>query len=317
MVHDHQHGPAGQHEPHPHPHAHHHGPNSYERAFAIGLTLNLAIVVGQATFGVLANSLALIADAGHNLADVLALILAWSAIALSRRTPTLHRTYGWRRSTILATLVNALVLILVTLAIAAQAVRRLADPSPIAATTVIWVAAGAAVLNGLVAALFMAGRERDMNIRGAFMHMAADAALSFGVVLAGCVILATGWVWLDAVTGLVIGAAILAGTWGLLRDALNLSLDAVPAGIDMPAVQAYLAALPGVVGIHDLHVWAMSTTETALTAHLVVAQATLDDALLAEAIEELDERFGIEHTTLQVEHGDPNYQCIQAEAHAV
>ena len=290
-------------------HHHDHGPANYSRAFAIGVVLNVAFVLVEAFYGYRAHSLALVADAGHNLSDVLSLVLAWGASILARRQPTARRTYGLRRSSILAALVNAVVLLIAVGAIAWEAIRRFSAPNPVAGGTVIWVAAVGIVINTVTALLFFSGRKGDMNIRGAFLHMAADAGVSLGVVLAGIAILATGWLWLDPLVSLVIVAVILVGTWGLLRDSVNLALDAVPEDIDVTRVKAYLMDLPGVDDVHDLHIWGMSTTETALTVHLVMPDATDGDALLSRVCRELHDAFGIEHATLQVERGDPAYPC--------
>ncbi len=290
-------------------HGHEHGAANYGRAFAIGVVLNLGFVVVEFVYGHLAHFLALMADAGHNLSDVLALSLAWGAAVLARRRPTPGRTYGMRRSSILAALVNAIVLLVAVGAIAWEAVRRFRELAPVAGKTVIGVAVIGVVINTVTALLFLSGRKGDLNIRGAFLHMAADAGVSLGVVLAGVAILATGWWWLDPVVSLVIVVVILIGTWDLLRDSVNLALDAVPEGVDLHGVRQYLAGLPQVVDVHDLHIWGMSTTETALTAHLVMTEAGCDDAFLARIEGELHTLFGIEHTTIQVETGDPAYPC--------
>ncbi len=286
---------------HTHDHGHSHAPTNYNRAFAIGVALNVVYIAVEATYGILADSLALLADAGHNLSDVLGLLLAWGANYLVQRKPTERHTYGWRKSTILAALTNAIILLVAMGGIAWEAVRRFSDPSPVAGKTVIIVAAIGVVINTATALLFLSGRKTDLNIRGAFLHMAADAGVSAGVVLAGVVILATGWPWIDPVVSLTITAIILVGTWGLLRDSFNLALDAVPAGIDPEAVKTYLSDLPGVTGVHDLHIWAMSTSETALTVHLVKPDARDDDTLIEQASRELHDRFGIEHITIQWE----------------
>ncbi len=290
-------------------HEHEHRTAHDGRAFAVGIVLNLGFVVVEFIYGQLAHSLALVADAGHNLSDVLALLLAWGAMVLARRRPTPGRTYGMRRSSILAALVNAVVLLVAVGAIAWEAVRRFGAPSPVAEKTVIWVAAIGIVINAGTALLFLSGRKGDLNIRGAFLHMAADAGVSLGVVLAGVAILATGWWWLDPVVSLVIVVVILISTWDLLRDSVNLALDAVPEGVDLHGVRQYLAGLPQVVDVHDLHIWGMSTTETALTAHLVMTEAGCDDAFLARIEGELHRLFGIEHTTIQIETGNPAYPC--------
>ena len=297
-------------------HTHEHEPPSHDRAFAIGVGLNLAFVVIEAVYGLRAHSLALVADAGHNFSDVLGLLLAWGAAVLARRRPTPRRTYGMRRSSVLAAMVNAVLLLIAVGAIAWEAIQRLVAPTPVAATTVIWVAAAGVVVNTATALLFMAGRKGDLNIKGAFLHMAADAGVSLGVVLAGFAIAATGWLWLDPAISLTIVAVILVGTWGLLRDSVNLAMDAVPEGIDPAAVHAYLAGLPGVREVHDLHIWGMSTTDAALTAHLVRPDGDNEDALLARTGRELHERFGIEHATLQVERGGTP-PCALAPDHVV
>ena len=294
---------------HGHGHDHSHAPRDYGRAFAIGVTLNLGFVVVEAIYGVAAHSLSLLADAGHNLSDVAGLLLAWGAIYLSRKPPTPRWTYGLRRSSILAALANAVLLLVAVGGIAWEAVRRFLAPEPVAGATVMTVAAAGIVVNAVTALLFMSGRKRDVNIEGAFLHMAADAGVSLGVLVAGAVIAYTGWQWVDPVVGLLIVAAITYGTWGLLRRSLALALDAVPEGIDPAAVRAYLASLPNVTAVHDLHIWPMSTTQPALTVHLVAPAGTDGDAFLASVAKELHDRFGIEHTTVQVEHGGTGVPC--------
>jgi cobalt-zinc-cadmium efflux system protein len=302
-------------------HAHHdhgghsHGPATHDRAFALGVALNLLFVGGETVAGFLANSLALLADAGHNLGDVLGLLLAWGAAWLARRRPTFRRTYGYGRSSILAAVLNAMILLIAVGGIAVEAVNRFLHPEPVAGGTVMAVAALGIVVNGVTAWLFAAGHRHDLNIRGAFLHMAGDAAVSLGVVVAALLIGVTGWWWLDPAVSLAVVVVILLATWSLTRDALNLALDAVPATIDRHAVEAYLAGLPGVAEVHDLHIWAMSTTETALTAHLVRPNASLDDGLLAAAAHELEHRFGIHHATIQIEAGDR--ECRLAPDHVV
>lgn len=298
--HGHAPGQAGDHH-----YGHHHDLGDVaRRAFVIGIALNGAFVAVEAAAGLATGSLALLADAGHNLSDVLGLLLAWGASHLSRRAPSRRRTYGWRRSSIMAALLNALLLLVAVGGIAWEAIRRAQAPVPVPGLPVLVVAAIGFLVNGATAALFLSSRRHDLNARGAFLHMAADAAVSLGVVAAGAAILATGWMWLDPAVSLVIAVVILAGTWGLLKEALDLALDAVPAGIDPEAVAAYLAALPGVTAVHDLHVWGMSTTEAALTAHLVKPDHADDDALIARATRELHERFRIAHVTLQWERGE-------------
>lgn len=283
---------------------HHHGHSHHEpnhgRAFAIGVALNLGFVGVEFVYGKLAGSLSLVADAGHNLSDVLGLLLAWVAMYLSRRRPTPGRTYGMRRSSILAALINASVLLVALGAITWEAIRRFSDPTPVASQTVMAVAGAGIVVNAITAWLFSAGHD-DLNIRGAFLHMAADALVSLGVVIGAVGILYTGWEWLDPAISLVVVGVVLVGTWGLLRDSINLALDAVPESVDMDGIRSYLCNLPDVVDMHDLHVWGMSTTETALTAHLVVASPICDNDLVTRVERELHNRFGIEHATLQVE----------------
>ncbi len=292
-----------------HKHGHHHGPANFGKAFAIGIALNIAYVVGEAFYGVVAHSLALLADAGHNVGDVLGLASAWLASILVRRRPSGRYTYGLRRSSILAALSNAIVLLIVTGGIAWEGIRRLIEPEPAGGFIIMVVAAAGILINGATALLFMSGRKDDLNIKGAFMHMASDALVALGVVIAGAIILFTGWQWIDPAVSLGVSAIIVLGTWSLLRDSMNLALDAVPAGINPVKIEAFLRGLPGVADIHDLHIWGMSTTETALTAHLVRPGAALDDAMLRHAAEELKEQFGIGHATFQVEEGDGAHPC--------
>jgi len=288
---------------------HHHAPGGLTRRYAIAIGLNVAIVAGEAIAAFAGNSMALLADAGHNLTDVLSLVLAGGAAWLASRPGGNQRTYGYRRATILASLANALILVVVSVALAWEGLSRLLEPQSVHESIVIAVAAVAVIANAATAALFVQGQKRDINVRAAFVHMAADAALSLGVILAGIGILFTGWEWLDPAMSLVIVLVILWGTWGLLRDSFNLSMDAVPPGIDPDAVRAYLLSLPGVTDAHHLHVWAMSTTEVALTAHLVKPDGVLDDALLSRTEQELRERFGINHAALQLEQGGPENPC--------
>ncbi len=294
---------------HEHSHAHAHAPRHFGRAFAVAVALNFALVLLQLVYGVIANSVALLADAGHNFGDVLGLLLAWGAHSLAQRGPTKHYTYGYQSASVLAALLNAVILLVATGAIAWEAIRRFSDPGEVASTTVMIVAGIGILVNAISAWLFMAGRERDLNIRGAFLHLVGDAAVSAGVVLSGAVIYFTNWNWLDPVASLMIAIMIASGTWGLLRDATKLSLDAVPSNIDPGKVKQYLRTLPGVSDVHDLHIWAMSTTETALTAHLIRPDGKLDDSLLRTASDGLAHRFGIRHTTLQVEVGDTDPTC--------
>lgn len=291
---------------------HNHSQPNYNRAFIISVTLNSAFVVIEAVYGILANSLALLADAGHNLSDVLGLILAWIATLLARRLPTARRTFGLRRSSILAALLNASFLLVISGGIAWEAILRFREPASVAGMTVIIVAAIGIAINTGSALMFLSGRDRDLNINGAFLHLAADAAVSVGVVLVGIAIVLTGQLWFDPAVSLIVSVVIIAGTWRLFLEALNLVTDAVPAGIEPLAVRTYLAELPGVEEVHDLHIWAMSTTETALMAHLVIPNKHPGDAFLTQVAEGLHSRFSIEHTTLQIESGDPNYPCPQA-----
>ncbi len=290
-------------------------PESFGRAFALSALLNIALVIAQVVYGVIANSVALLADAGHNFGDVLGLLLAWAAYGASQWRPTKRFTYGFRSAPILAALLNSLVLMVATGAIIWEAIRRLFEPGEVAGLTVMIVAGIGIVVNGLSAALLMSGRASDLNIRGAFLHLMGDAAVSVGVVLAGAAIYFTGLNWLDPAMSLVVSALILWGAWGLLRESFQLSLGAVPPAIDCAAVEAYLAALPGVTEVHDLHIWAMSTTETALTAHLVRPGSELDDAFLGNAVEGLASRFAIHHATIQIEQGARS--CDLAPAHVV
>jgi cobalt-zinc-cadmium efflux system protein len=310
MAHDHQHGHG-----HGHAHGHAHGPASHDRAFAIGVTLNVLLVAGQIGFGLAAGSMALIADAGHNFSDVIGLLVAWGASALGRRPPTARRTYGYGRSSILASLANAVILLVAVGAIALAAIQRLLAPTAVDETTVVWVALAGIVLNGFTAWLFLQGRREDVNIRGAFLHMAADAATSAGVVVAALLVGLTGWQWLDPAVALAIVAVITAGTWGLLRQSVDLAMDVVPAGIDRAAVEVFLAGLPGVIEVHDLHIWALSTTSNALTVHLVRPAADVDDALLTQTAAALRRQFRIDHATIQVEAGTA--ACVLAPAHVV
>lgn len=284
-----------------HGHArHHHAPADFGAAFAVGAALNTGFVAAQVVCGLAAHSMALLADAVHNAGDVLALFLAWGAASLGRRAPSPSRTYGWGRGSIMAALVNAAVLLIGIGAIAIEAARRFAEPAPVATGIVIWVGLAGIAVNGVTAWMFSRGHE-DLNIRTTFLHMAGDAAVSLGVVVAAVLIQLTGWLWLDPLTSLGIVAVIGIGTWGVLRDASLLAMDAVPPGIPHADVASYLRDLPGVIEVHDLHIWALSTTETALTAHLVHADPSPPEHLLLVACRELEARFRIGHTTLQLE----------------
>ena len=301
MAHDHAHHNHAHTHDHSHGHAgHSHAPDNFGWAFAIGAALNTAFVIAELIFGYAANSLALISDAVHNLSDVVALLLAWGAAWLSQKQPTQRHTYGYRRASILAALFNAGLLLVAVGGIVVEAVNRLFAPAPVAGWTVVMVAALGVAINGFTALLFMRGRHGDLNIRGAYLHMVADAGVSLGVVVAAGIIMLTGWLWLDPAISLVIAAVVFWSGWGLARDSVNLSLDGVPRGIELVKVRDYLAGLEGVAEVHDLQIWAMSTNETALTAHLVRPGGS-DDAFLHGVCEELAHRFNIHHATLQIE----------------
>jgi cobalt-zinc-cadmium efflux system protein len=298
------------HHDHDHPHDHRHGraPASYGPAFLTGIALNVGFVVAEAIAGFLGNSVVLLADAGHNLSDVLGLGVAWAAMVLAARLPSARFTYGLRGSSILAALFNAVLLLVAVGAIGWEAILRFAHPEPSASVTVMVVAAIGIAVNGITALLFASGRKGDLNVRGAFLHMAADTAVSVAVVVAGGAMLVTGWLWLDPLASLLVCAVIIAGTWTLLRDSIAMSLDAVPPRVDPAKVRAYLAGLPGVDGLHDLHIWPMSTTEIALTAHLKMSHGHPGDGFLHDIAEQLEQRFGIAHPTLQIEV-DPQGLC--------
>ena len=299
--HSHSHG-HGDHHGHSHGHGHSHAPVAgHDRAFAIGIGLNLAFVVGEAAFGLIAGSVALLADAGPNPSDVLGLCAAWAAIALGRRAASKRFTYGLKGSTILAALLNALLLLVALGAILLEAVQRLAMPAPVDGPTVAWVAGAGILVNGATALLFLRGREGDINIRGAYLHMASDAMVSAGVVVSGLVIWWTGLTWIDPVVSIVIAVLIFLQTWGLLRESVEMALAAVPRSIDSDKVWDALRALPGVARVHHVHIWPMSTTETVLTAHLVIPAGHPGDAFLDTTRAMLKGRFGIGHATLQVE----------------
>ncbi|MDI3564881.1 cation diffusion facilitator family transporter [Bradyrhizobium sp. Arg816] len=299
--HGHNHGPG---------HAHVHAPANFGTAFAIGISLNTALVVAEAIYGYIGNSTALLADAGHNLSDVLGLVVAWCASIAARRAPSGRFTYGFRASTILAALANAVFLLVATGAIGWEAILRLREPEPVAGVTVMVVAGIGILINGFTAMLFARGRKDDINIEGAYLHMAADAAVSLGVVISAALIIWTGWLWLDPVTSLVICATILWSTTSLLRGSIDMSMAAAPKGTDIAAIKIFLLERPGVSGIHDLHVWPISTTETALTCHLVMPTGA-GDAFLMETAQMLRASFRIGHTTLQIET-HPDNGCALA-----
>jgi cobalt-zinc-cadmium efflux system protein len=285
---------------HEHGHAHAHAGADFSRAFAVGIALNLAFVAIEAFYGWKINSLALLADAGHNLSDVAGLVLAWGATLAGKLRPDTRHTYGWKRASILAAFANSLLLLVAVGSLAWEAAHRLQAPEATEGWTIVAVAAIGIVINTATALLFMRGREGDLNIRAAFLHMAADALVSLAVVVGGAVYLWKGWAWIDPVMSLCIAAVIVVGTWGLFRQSLHLLFDGVPEGVDLLAVRAELLALPGVTAVHDLHVWAMGTAEVALTAHLVVPAGHPGDGFLRQATSCLHDRYGIEHVTLQV-----------------
>jgi cobalt-zinc-cadmium efflux system protein len=286
------------------PHDHNHQISNYNRAFAIGVFLNVIFVAIEAGYGVAAGSLALIADAGHNLSDVLSLLLAWGAGLLATKAATEKRTYGFRKVTIIASLASAILLLVALGGITWEAIGRFFNPKPVDGIAVIAVAAVGVVINTITALLFVSGQKHDLNIRGAFLHMAADAVVSLGVVVAGIIIMATGWLLIDPLISLLIVAVILVGTWSLLRNSLNLAIDSVPEGIDMDGIKRYLTSLENVCQIHDLHVWPMSTTEVALSVHLIIVDDSLKDDFLCKLQQQLHDRFSIEHSTIQVERQD-------------
>jgi cobalt-zinc-cadmium efflux system protein len=305
------------HDHHDHSHGHSHAghsqaPDNFGAAFAIGVALNTAFVAAELVFGYAANSLALISDAVHNFSDVIALLLAWGAAWLARKQPTQQHTYGYRRASILAALINAGLLLIAVGGIGVEAVNRIQQPAEVAGWTVVWVAALGIAVNGGTALMFMRGRHGDLNIRGAYLHMAADAGVSFGVVVAAGVIMLTGWLWVDPAISLCIAAVVLASGWGLARDSVNLALDGVPKNIELAEVSEFLGRLDGVTEVHDLHIWAMSTNETALTAHLV-RPGGYDDPFLHGVCEQLSHRFNIHHATLQVEAGSDVCKLAPAE----
>ena len=312
-VHSHAHHDHAHHD-----HAHHHGhaPEGHGRAFAAGIALNLLIVLVEIAYGVIGHSMALLSDAAHNVSDVLGLALAWAATVLARRKPSARRTYGLRRMTILAALGNAVFLLVGTGGVSWEAIRRMPDPGPVDARIVMFVAGGAAVVNAASALLFSKGRHDDLNVRSAFLHLAGDATIAAGVVVSGFIVLKTKWTLVDPITSLVVSLLVLYSTWSLLKDSLNLALDAVPEGIDPEEVRSFLCTLPGVTEIHDLHIWAMSTTENALTAHLVMPERAGNPTFLGDACKALHERFRIEHSTLQVEPPDAP-ACRQAPEESI
>lgn len=302
MAHEHAHG-----------HAHGHARAGVGRAFLIGISLNLAFVVVEAVFGVVSRSMALLADAGHNLSDVLGLALSWASMFLARRKPSARRTYGMRGTTILASLGNALVLLFVTGGIAWESVRRFASPVPVGGKTMFVVALVGFAINMSSAVLFLREKDRDINVRSAFVHLASDAALALGVAISGAIMLATGWWWLDPVGSIALSIVILGGTWSLLKSALHLAMQGVPEHVDIDGVRSYLTALPGVCEVHDLHIWAMSTTEVALTAHLVLPYEDCGPTFMRDVAKHLHDAFAIEHATIQLEPPEQPGCALAAE----
>ncbi|MDR3390680.1 MAG: cation diffusion facilitator family transporter [Sulfuriferula sp.] len=323
--HDHEHDHAHEHHDHDdhhhdHGHFHHHDHSNVDttsRAFAVGVSLNLIFVIIEIGFGIYADSLSLLADAGHNFSDVIGLLAAWGAMILARRVPSLRYTYGLRSTTILAALANAMLLLIAVGGISWEAIRRLTEPMPVNEPVMIWVALAGVVVNVATALMLMKGHKEDLNMRGAFIHMVADAAVSVGVAIAGLGMMLTGWLWLDPAISLLIAAVIFIGTWGLFKQSLKLALHAVPDAVDPAKIQAYLLGLPQVREVHDLHIWGMSTTENALTAHLVMPAGHPGDAFLDNIAEELAHHFKIGHATFQIELGDHDVVCRLAPAHVV
>ncbi|WP_250435005.1 cation diffusion facilitator family transporter [Caballeronia sp. ATUFL_F2_KS9A] len=307
-AHGHGHGHGG------HGHHHHHAPQEGQgRTFALAVGLNLLIVIVQAIYGFLAHSTALLADAGHNLSDVLGLLLAWGAVWLGKRRPNARYTFGLGSSSILASLANAALLLFACGAIVLEAIERLFNPAPVAGLDVFIVATLGMVVNGFSAWLFMHGSKEDLNVRGAFLHMAADAAISAAVAVSGLIILFTGASWLDPLMSLIVVSVIVYGTWGLGRDAMRLAMAAVPPSVDMSRIERYLTGLPGVRDVHDLHVWALSTTENALTVHLVMPQGHPGDAFVQDVVTTLRSEYSMHHATVQVEFGEACQACVLSE----
>lgn len=305
MTHSHDHTEHN----HAHRAGHSHAPAVFDKAFMVGISLNLAFVIIEFFYGYISNSLALMADAGHNLSDVLSLALAWAATWLTRRKPSKFRTYGFSRSSILASLLNAVLLLLAIGAIGWEAIIRFSNPVPVESNTVMWVAAIGIFINSATAFMFMKGKEGDINIKGAYLHMVADAAVSLGVVIAAIVMGYTSWLWIDPVISMVIVVVIAVSTYGLLKESVDMAMDAVPRSIDLEKVEKHLKSLEGVTAVHDLHVWPLSTTTTALTAHIVRPSGEITDKWIQEIAEGLHEEFGIDHPTIQIERGGTDGEC--------
>jgi len=294
-------------------HHHHHATPDYSRAFAVGVALNIIFVVIEVTYGVMADSLALITDAGHNLSDVMGLLLAWGASYLATKQPSSRRTYGYSRATILASMFSGLLLLAAVVIISWAAVNRFVTPAEPAGHTIMIVAGIGVVINAVTAWFFVSGKDHDLNIRGAYLHMAADALVSLGVVVSGFVIWKFGLKWFDPLSSLLIAAVIFWSTWGLLRDSLNLAVDAVPRDLDPEEIRHWLSGQPGVEGLHDLHIWPISTTQTALTAHLLMPEPPANDEFLHGLAQQLQEKFKISHATFQIERGDDDHPCKQSQ----
>ncbi|OIP58482.1 MAG: cation transporter [Ignavibacteria bacterium CG2_30_36_16] len=295
-------------------HSHNHSNNisaSFNKAFGYGISLNIIYIIVEVVFGLMVNSMALLADAGHNFSDVLGLILAWGAAMLAQKSPTTKTTYGLRKSTILAALFNGILLMIAVGGISIEAIRKLINPEPVQGATMMIVAGVGVIINAATALLFIKGKEKDINIKGAYLHMTADAGVSFGVVAAGFLIYLTNWLWLDPAVSLLIVVVITISTWGLLRDSFMLSVDAVPSGIQLEDVKKYLEAIPGVEEVHDIHIWGMSTTETALTAHLVIPTVNGTDEILKNICKEVNDKFEIAHCTIQFERSAKSASCTQ------
>lgn len=304
MSHSHSHSHHG----HDH-HGHNHGSIDYNKSFIIGIALNVTYIVVEVIYGLMVNSLALLADAGHNLSDVLGLLIAWAATYLVKRKPTKTHTYGFKKSSILAAFVNSLILLVAIGGIVWEAIGRFTDPQPIQGEVIMIVAGIGVIINTFTALLFVKGKEKDINIRGAFLHMAADAAISLGVVIAGLVIMMTNLVWIDPIVSIVIAVIIFFGTWSLLKESTNLALDAIPKSVDRLEIEDFLENIDGVEEVHDLHIWAMSTTENALTVHLIMPNATVNDDFTTNVAKRLEDQFHIHHTTLQIENGNGDVEC--------
>lgn len=295
---------------HNHDHSHHHAPQSFNMAFALAVFLNLAFTLIEAVYAIMANSMSLLADAGHNFGDVLGLVLAWVASWLMTKAATERYSYGYKRMSIIAAIANALILVGTSAIIAYESILKLINPQPVNEMVVIIIAAIGILINGSTAMMFIRGSKDDLNIKGAFLHLAADAIISLGVVIAGTIILYTGWMPLDPIVGLLIVVTILVGTWGLLRDSINLIMDAVPHGLETKRVEAYLMQLPGVTAVHDLHIWGLSTKEIAMTAHLLAPDHSFSNKVYEKINDELKAKFNIDHITLQVEQ-DAEHPCPQ------